>query len=61
VRDANVTVVSSNVVRNTWSYTSNYEQEKARGLQLTGMNRTVCDRKFTSVSVHMSVRLLLPL
>jgi hypothetical protein len=46
VRDANSL---SNDFRNAWSYTSSYEQEQARGIHLTGMNRNVCGLKFTSV------------
>ena len=54
MRDANSL---SNDVRNAWSYTSSYEQEQARGVQLTGMNKNVSDLKFTSVIVNVCVRM----
>ena len=47
----------SNGVRNAWSYTSNYEEEQFGDLLLTGMNMKVCDRKFTSVNVNVSVNM----
>jgi hypothetical protein len=53
VRDANSL---SNDVRNAWSYTSSYEQEQARGVQLTGMNKNVSFLKFTSVIVNVCVK-----
>jgi len=48
----------SNDVRNAWSCTSNYEQGQATGLLLTGMNRKVCDLKFTSVNVSVNMSAL---
>ena len=48
----------SHDVRNAWSYTSNYEQGQATGLLLTGMNRKVCDLKFTSVNVSVNMSAL---
>ena len=47
----------SNDVRNASNYTSNYEEDQATGLLLTGMNRNVCDLKFTSVNVSVSVNM----